>query len=99
MSGYDTNMTAVRFRPGSFVISKAGHDKDEIFIVIEEYPSEVMIADGKYRTLSKLKRKKKKHLNPINRVDVELAEAIDNKTIEDVQIRKALTRYKNEKKV
>ena len=53
------------FETGSLVRSKAGHDKDDIFVIIGQQDEYVWIADGKRRTVEKPKRKKKKHLYPI----------------------------------
>lgn len=50
---------------GMLAVSKAGHDKNEIFYIIEETEEYVFLADGKYRTLEKPKKKKKKHIQII----------------------------------
>ena len=46
---------------GQFAVSKAGHDKGNLYVVI---------ADGKAKTQEKPKKKRRKHIQPINR-DVE----------------------------
>lgn len=50
---------------GMLAISKAGHDKDQIFYIIEENKEYVYLADGKNRRLEKPKKKKKKHIQII----------------------------------
>ena len=57
------------FETGSLVKSKAGHDKDDIFVIIGQQGEYVWIADGKGRTVEKPKRKKKIHLYPICHLD------------------------------
>jgi len=52
---------------GDIVYSKAGRDKDKIFIVLEVLDNEyVLIADGILRGVQKPKKKKIKHLKKTN---------------------------------
>ena len=51
---------------GDVVISKAGHDRGNLFVVLESIDSEyVRIADGRTRTLEKSKKKKRRHLKAV----------------------------------
>ena len=52
---------------GMFAVSKAGHDKGRMYLVIRDECDAVYLADGKIRTLENPKRKKKKHLQVIKR--------------------------------
>ena len=52
---------------GMFAVSKAGHDKGRMYLVIRDKGDAVYLADGKIRTLENPKRKKKKHLQVIKR--------------------------------
>lgn len=47
---------------GSFAVSKAGHDKGNIYIVTGENEKYVYLCDGRYKKLSKPKRKNRKHV-------------------------------------
>ena len=47
----------VSWNPGSFVSSKAGHDKGQIYIIIRETEEYIYLSDGKIRSLDKLKKK------------------------------------------
>lgn len=49
-------------KPGCLARSLAGHDKDRYFIIIEEDGEYVALADGKSKTATRPKRKKKKHI-------------------------------------
>ena len=49
---------------GEFAKSKAGHDKEEIFIIINKEEEYVYLVDGKSRILDKPKKKKIKHIQP-----------------------------------
>jgi len=75
---------------GQFVKSRAGRDKDRIFIVIEIVDEQfVKIADGDIRKLEKPKIKKVKHLTKLKFFSEDLREKIDNeKKITNVMLRK-----------
>ena len=61
---------------GCLVRSLAGHDKDEISLIIKQDAEYVYLADGKRRCLDKLKRKKKKHVQLIKEADDKLQEKL-----------------------
>ena len=48
------------YRLGEFVVSIAGHDKGELFIIIGTEEDYLILTDGKKRTIEHPKRKKKK---------------------------------------
>ncbi len=50
---------------GKFVKSKAGHDKDMIYIVLMESDKEYFLVDGIHRPYENPKKKNKKHVQPI----------------------------------
>ena len=47
---------------GMFAVSKAGHDKGRMYIIMKEEGEYVYLADGKTRTIENPKKKKKKHI-------------------------------------
>lgn len=51
---------------GALARSKAGHDKGNIFLIIKDEQDIVWMTDGKNRTVSNPKKKKKKHLQYIS---------------------------------
>lgn len=53
------------YRVGNLAKSIAGHDRDQIFVIVKEEGEYVYVADGRIRTLEKPKRKNKKHIQPI----------------------------------
>ena len=61
---------------GQIVISKAGRDKGIAFIVTKPENGYALLVDGKSRRLDNPKRKKAKHLQPMNHVDAALAQMI-----------------------
>ena len=58
------------------VVSTAGHDQGELFYVINMDDTYLYLANGKDRTLDKLKRKKRKHVQKVLRSETRVAEKI-----------------------
>ncbi len=54
----------VSWNPGSFLSSKAGHDKGKIYIIIRETEEYIYVSDGNVRGLEKLKEKIRNMCNP-----------------------------------
>ena len=52
---------------GWMACSKAGHDKDKIYIIIEETDKYVWLADGDIRKADNPKRKSRKHIKVIKK--------------------------------
>lgn len=48
--------------PGYIVQSRAGHDKDRIYIIISIEGEFLYLADGDYRKLDNCKKKRNKHI-------------------------------------
>lgn len=51
---------------GRFVTSKAGHDKNQIYVIVAEDGDFVDLCDGRLKTINKPKRKRKKHIQLTN---------------------------------
>lgn len=85
---------------GSLAKSLAGRDKDNLFIIIEESGEYVTLVDGKFRTLKKPKRKKKKHVQPIHEKDETLnKKLIDGEQVTDEEIKYFIKCYKRRKTI
>lgn len=88
------------YRIGEFAKSKAGHDKDEIFIIINIEDEYVYLVDGKNRNIENPKKKKMKHIQPINQTDSELQSKINsNVKLQNEDIKRALKCYKANKEI
>ena len=74
---------------GSIVISKAGRDKGNIFLVLEVENGFSYIADGDKRKVEKPKKKKLIHLQKTNYIFENVS-----KDIENCQVRKFIAQYK-----
>ncbi len=77
---------------GMFAVSKAGHDKGQMYVIIGEENDMVYLADGKLRKLDNPKKKKLKHLQLVkSNLDADLVEKIINKqTIYNEEIKLAI---------
>ena len=75
-----------------FALSKSGHDKDSIYVIIKEEADMVYLADGRLKPLEKPKKKNKKHIQIIKKqADDTLREKLlGGKCIYNEEIRKAI---------
>lgn len=80
---------------GKFVTSKAGHDKNEVYIIYRELDEYVFLVNGKNRTISHPKCKSKKHIQIINQyVEDELLHKLRNQlTIQEEDVKRAIKLY------
>lgn len=54
-----------RYKKGMLAVSLAGHDAGTVYVIMDVDDTYIYLADGKIRTLNKLKKKKKKHVQLI----------------------------------
>lgn len=82
---------------GKLISSKAGHDKDEIYMIIKEEKNFVFVVDGIRKKIDLPKRKNKKHIQIINQeIDVELVNKLQNNIpVRDEEIKRVIKLYKN----
>lgn len=80
-----------RYQTGMLAKSKAGHDTGKVYVIIDIDDTYVYLADGRIRTLDKLKRKKKKHVQII-------CKKYDVTAIDDVAIKRILKEWNKEGK-
>ena len=77
---------------GWMASSKAGHDKDKIYIIIEETDKYVWLEDGDIRKTDNPKRKSRKHIQVIKKtVDEQL---FANPACVNETIKRAIKLYK-----
>ena len=81
---------------GQFVTSKAGHDKGTLYVVSNLDEEFVYLCDGRLKLLAAPKKKRMKHVQPINEVvDAELQRRlIDSEKVYDEEIKYAIKQYK-----
>lgn len=56
---------------GMLAVSKAGHDRADVYVIIREDDEYVYLADGRNRTVDRPKKKNKKHIQVIKKVRLE----------------------------
>lgn len=79
-----------RFEVGMLAKSKAGHDKENVYVVIDMDNSYVYLADGRIRTLEKPKKKKYKHVQIIRKINKDIP------VTDNVAIKRILKLYNRE---
>ncbi len=79
---------------GMLATSKAGHDKDSVYVILREEGEYVYIADGVGRTTEKPKRKNKKHIQLIKKKRLLEKE----KRLNDIEVKKIIKAYQSERK-
>ncbi len=81
---------------GWLAVSRAGHDRDEVFVIVREEKEYIWLADGGSRSVSKPKKKKKKHVQLIKCFsDDALSEGLRNEEeYIDSEIRRVLKAYR-----
>ena len=85
----------MEFSVGQVVISKAGRDKGDMFIIYNIEGVYLYLVDGKSRPLTRPKKKKIMHIQPTKTVDVALQKAIlEKQYIKDADFRAALKKFK-----
>ena len=79
---------------GKFATSKAGHDKTKLYVIINEDSEYVYLVDGDLKPIHKPKKKSKKHIQIINRVDETIQNKLENgQIIYNEDIKRAIKLY------
>ena len=74
--------------------SKAGHDRNQVYVIIEENNDFYMIANGTTKPVAKPKKKKKIHLQIIKNIPSEILDEVQNiKAMDDIAIKRILKVY------
>ncbi len=82
----------VRFMIGMLAFSKAGHDKQSVYMITGEEAEYVYVSDGKRRPVENPKRKNKKHIQLVKKCcDEALGERIRRGLpVQNEEIKKAI---------
>jgi len=82
---------------GQIVISKAGKDKGNHFLVIDYKKPFVYLCDGKRRRLDNPKKKKDKHIQTTNYIDNDVRSVLMTRCrMNNADVRKCLSKYLKE---
>lgn len=77
---------------GMFATSKAGHDKDTVYIIVKEEQEYVYLSDGRLRPVENPKKKNRKHIQVIKKEtdDILREKLINKQQICNEEVRKAI---------
>ena len=78
---------------GMLAASKAGHDKDSVYVIIREDGEYIYVADGKSRTVERPKRKNRKHVQLIKKKRM----PEPDKGFDDLEIKRVIKEYLKER--
>lgn len=80
---------------GMLAASKAGRDRGSLYVIIEEEAEYVYLADGRSRTVDRPKRKNRKHIQIIKKLQIEKPQD----GYKDQEIRTIIKKYQEEANV
>ena len=78
---------------GMLATSKAGHDKDTVYVIIREEGEYIYVADGQSRTAERPKRKNKKHIQIIKKKRLQEPE----NGFDDLEMKMMIKEYRRER--
>jgi len=82
-----------RYEIGMLVRSKSGHDHGKVYVIMDIQSEYLYVVDGRIRTLSNPKKKKMKHVQPIDVVLTEITQMKQNNTLIDENVKRAIRIY------
>ena len=82
---------------GKLAVSRSGHDKGHIYVIVREEEGTVFLSDGKLKLIEKPKKKNKKHIQIIKDLPPSIEKILnDMETVRDPEIKRALRLYRKE---
>lgn len=80
---------------GMLATSRAGHDRETTYVIIGEEGEYVYLSDGQIRTVDRPKKKNKKHIQIIKKIQMKRPED----GFKDLEIKRTIKRYQEEANV
>ena len=79
---------------GMLAVSKAGHDKGRIYMIVDHDETFVYLCDGRLKSADKPKKKKYKHIQIIKMISEEVDSCFEKgKRPDDSMIRKTIAAF------
>ena len=75
-------------------VSRSGHDKDSIYVIVKEEANMVYLADGKLKPLEKPKKKNRKHIQIMKQLPKEITEVFTQENFRNEEIKRAIKLYR-----
>lgn len=77
-----------------FAVSTSGHDRNKVYVIVNEDGGSVWLADGVIRTAGRPKRKNLKHVQIIRKIPEEIQKVLGNgSSLSDLNIKRAIKLY------
>lgn len=77
-------------------VSRSGHDKDSLYVIIKEEANLVYLADGKLKPIEKPKRKNRKHIQIIKNLPKDITEVFTQENFRNEEIKRAIKLYQEQ---
>ena len=84
----------MNYEAGMLAWSRAGHDKDTLYVVVKTEGEYVYLSDGRLKPVEHPKKKKIRHIQIVRQIPEELL-GLNIVTIKNEEIRKAIRRFSN----
>ena len=79
---------------GKLAISKSGHDKGNIYVILKEDSVNVYVADGRLKLVENPKKKNKKHIQIIENLSEEMVKLLKHdREFRNEEIKRAIKLY------
>lgn len=80
---------------GKFAVSKSGHDKGQLYLIVREDERYVFLADGEYKTVAHPKKKNKRHIQIIKQIPEEVSSRMSqHEGFLDLEVKRAIKLFK-----
>lgn len=80
-----------------FAKSLSGHDRNQIYLVIEKDERFVYLVNGTVRTMKMPKKKSRKHIQIIKNLPIEVTECLKS-GVTDITVKRAVKMYLTQKR-
>ena len=83
---------------GMLAVSRAGHDRDVLYLIVREEGERVYLADGVHRTYAAPKKKNRRHIQTVRSgISPELMEDLsENPADDDTKIKRWIKLYQKQ---
>ena len=84
----------MNYEAGMLAWSRAGHDKDKLYVIVNTEGEYVYLSDGRLKPVEHPKKKKIRHIQIVRQIPEELL-GLNIETIKNEEIRKVIRRFSN----
>ena len=84
----------MNYEAGMLAWSRAGHDKDTLYVIVKTEGEYVYLSDGRLKPVEHPKKKKIRHIQIVGQIPEELL-GLNIETIKNEEIRKVIRRFSN----